>query len=155
MTFSFQKLFLKFFRSGCAYTIQNIRHYKKWPEILTSKPNLTGKRLFLLWNCFFPLKDMTLSFQKLIPGVTQVSSILVNIYSSYSRLVHRLVHLCSNFMMSINSNPQNLSSAINITVVRRWHNHDVSFKRKWRPLTHLPLLRRDFKKIAKRKWCIL
>ncbi len=41
-------------------------------------------------------------------------------------------------------------------VLKSKNANDMSFKRKWRPLTHLPLLRRDFgKKIAKRKWCVL
>ena len=42
---------------------QYIRKYKNWPEILTSEPNLTGKRWSQLWNLFFSWKVWLLAFR--------------------------------------------------------------------------------------------
>ncbi len=77
MTLTFQELFLKKFwdqnwrtelkickaRSGGDSTYAST---KKWFEILTLSPNLSGKRWSQLWNLFFSLKGMPLSFQELV-----------------------------------------------------------------------------------------
>ncbi len=70
----------------------------------------------------------------------------------------------SQMMCPLNANDRILSYWKKFWQKKSLSANDVSFKRKWRPLTHLPLSRRDFakKKLAnandvslKRKWCVL